>query len=376
LATSTPPADTIRPFDVITVPDFSSGASSVFEARTLVFLATWREHAGVAGRFPLHLACIGPPPARIRRLAERCGASVTVHEPLALRCNHHVGNKFRGLEIEPRTDRFLLLDVDVAILSDLAPLSRLGDCIAACPDDAPNLTLADWRTIYGGLGLPQPAMIAPLVRELDLPCRPRRMMGYEAGDGQLDAMVPYYNGGVVFAPWACGLRELWERNIVRVAELFDEAAGFRKWIHASDQAALAVSLAMLERDGWPVRRLPDIYNARWQHLYAGRPTLDEIAVLHCCWNFLSSIEPEAVTPATLTSALQRFFHVKVAHRFQKLVFGDLLRLRPLQAAARWRRGRRNAAAACLLIDRACRDAFAGEPEGGADPGLSTSGFSA
>ena len=357
MASSTPAADTIRPFDVITVPDFSQGSGSVFEARTVVFLATWLEHAGAAARFPLHLACIGEPPPRIRRLAERCHASVTVHAPLALRRNHHVGNKFRGLEIEPRTDRFLLLDVDVAILSDLAPLSRLGDCVAACPDDAPNLTLADWRRIYDGLGLPQPALIPPLVRELDLPRRPRRMMGYEAGDGQLDAMVPYYNGGVVFAPWACGLRELWERNIGRVADLFDEAAGFRKWIHASDQAALAVSLAMLERDGWPVCRLPDIYNARWQHLYAGRPALDEIAVLHSGWNVLNSIGSEPVTPATLTAALERFFHVKLAHRFQKLVFGDLLRLRPLAAAARWRQGRRNAAAACGLIDQACRKHF-------------------
>lgn len=357
MATSSQSADAVRPFDVITVPDFSTGSSSVFEARTLVFLATWLEHAGQSMQFPLHLACIGEPPPRIRRLAEQCRASVTVHEPLALRRNHHVGNKFRGLEVEPRTDRFLLLDVDVAILSDLAPLSRLGDCIAACPDDAPNLTLADWRRIYDGLGLPLPAMITPLVRELDLPRRPRRMMGYEAGDGQLDAMIPYYNGGVVFAPWACGLRPLWEQNIVRVADLFDEAAGFRKWIHASDQAALAVSLAMLQRDGWAVARLPDIYNARWQHLYANRPPLDEIAVLHCCWNFLDSIGRDPVTPATMTAALHRFFHVKVEHRFQKLVFGDLLRLRLLQATARWRQGRRNAATACDRIDRACRKHF-------------------
>jgi hypothetical protein len=344
----------IRPFDVITVPDFSEGASAVFEARTLVFLATWLEHAGTSGGFPLHLACIGDPPPSVRRLAETCRADITVHQPLALRRDHHVGNKLRGLEIEPRTDRYLLLDVDVAILSDLAPLSRLGTCVAACPDDAPNLTLADWRLIYDAIGMPRPRLIRPLVRELDLPRFPRKMMGYEAGDGQLDAMVPYFNGGVVFAPWSCGLRDLWERNIVRVADLFDEELGFRKWIHNSDQAALAVSLAMLEADGWSVQRLPDAYNARWQHLYAGHPPLAEIAVLHCCWNFLDSIAGKSVSSATMTEALDRFFNVKVGHRFQKLVFGDLLRLRPLQAVRRWREGRRNAATACGLIDRACR----------------------
>jgi hypothetical protein len=344
----------LRPFDVITVPDFSEGSGAVFEARTLVFLATWLEHAGTSGGFPLHLACIGEPPASVRRLADRCQARITVHRPLALRRDHHVGNKLRGLEIEPRTDRFLLLDVDVAILSDLAPLSKLGTCVAACPDDAPNLTLADWRVIYEAIGMPRPRPITPLVRELDLPRFPRKMMGYEASDGQLDEMVPYFNGGVVFAPWACGLRDLWKRNIVRIADLFDEARGFRKWIHNSDQAALAVSLAMLEADGWNVRRLPDAYNARWQHLYAGRPLLGEIAVLHCCWNFLDSIAGKSVSADTMSEALDRFFNVKVRHRFQKLVFGDLLRLRPLQARRRWQDGRRNAAAACDLIDRACR----------------------
>lgn len=356
MATAPQPLDDdgLRPFDVITVPDFSEGASAVFEARTLVFLATWLEHAGTSRRFPLHLACIGDPPASIRRLAERCEASITVHQPLSLRRDHHVGNKLRGLEIEPRTDRFLLLDVDVAILSDLAPLARLGTCVAACPDDAPNLTLADWQVIYDAIQIPTPRPIPPLVRELDLPRYPRKMMGYEAGDGQLTAMVPYFNGGVVFAPWDCGLRDLWERNIVRVADLFDEARGFRKWIHNSDQAALAVSLAMLEADGWNVRRLPDSYNARWQHLYAGTPPLPDIAVLHCCWSFLDSIAGQTVSPATMTAALDRFFKVKVKHRYQKLVFGDLLRLRPLQARRRWIQGCRNAAAACDLIDRACR----------------------
>ncbi|MGI9178860.1 MAG: hypothetical protein ACR2IT_13515 [Pirellulales bacterium] len=356
MATAPQPLDDdgLRPFDVITVPDFSEGASAVFEARTLVFLATWLEHAGTSRRFPLHLACIGDPPPSIRRLAERCEASITVHQPLSLRRDHHVGNKLRGLEIEPETDRFLLLDVDVAILSDLAPLSRLGTCVAACPDDAPNLTLADWRVIYDAIQMPTPRLIPPLVRELDLPRYPRKMMGYEAGDGQLAAMVPYFNGGVVFAPWDCGLRDLWEQNIVRVADLFDESKGFRKWIHNSDQAALAVSLAMLEADGWTVRRLPDAYNARWQHLYAGTPALPDIAVLHCCWSFLDSIAGETVSPATMTAALDRFFNVKVKHRYQKLVFGDLLRLRPLQARQRWNQGRRTASTACDLIDRACR----------------------
>jgi hypothetical protein len=342
-----------RPFDVITVPDFSAN-TTVFEARTLVFLASWLENAGAAREFPLHLACIGQPPASVRRLAARCGARITTHEPLKLRHDHHVGNKFRGLEITPETDRFLLLDVDIAILSDPSRLAELGDCIAACPDDAPNVAVADWQTIYAAFGLPLPQTIPPLVCELDLPRYPRRMMGFEAEDGQVEAMLPYYNGGVVFAPWACNLRERWEASILRIASLYDERRETRKWIHQSDQAALAVTIETLVAEGWAFRRLPDAFNARWQHLYAGQPDLHDIVVMHCCWNFLNAVGTGPVTAESLTGALEHFFFHKVKHRFQKLVFGDLLRLRPLQAWRRCRGGIMRATELCRDLDRVCR----------------------
>lgn len=343
-----------RPFDVVTVPDFSPRGGNVFEARTLVFLTSWLENAGASRHFPLHLACIHEPPTSVRRLAEACGARITVHEPLKLRNDHHVGNKLRGLEIEPETDRFLLLDVDVAILSDLSPLSDLGDCVAACPDDAPNVPCEDWRRIHEAFGLPIPKPIRPLVCELDLPRYPRSMMGYEAGDDQVEWMLPYYNGGVVFAPWASGLRDAWEANIVRIAGEFDERSTTRRWIHQSDQAALAVTIGMLDRAGTPFRRLPDAFNARWQHLYAGSPDVGEIAILHCCWNFLSSIGDGPVDADTVAQALDRFFLGKVRHRFQKLVFGDLLRMRPVSASRRYRKGVERAKTICLGLQEVCR----------------------
>lgn len=338
-----------RPFDVITVPDFSPDGSAVFEARTMVFLASWLENAGDARAFPLHLACIHDPPASVRRLADACNARVTVHEPMKLRNDHHVGNKLRGLEIRPETDRFLLLDVDVAILSDVSPLSDLGRCISACPDDAPNVHREDWRNIYEVFGLPIPGLIKPLICELDLPRYPRSMMGYESGDDQIEWMLPYYNGGVVFAPWDSRLRDVWEDNIVRIAEAFDEQANTRKWIHHSDQAALAISIEMLERHGTPFRRLPDAFNARWQHLYAGNPAVEEIAILHCCWNFLNSIGEGPVNADTITASLDRFFLTKVRHRFQKLAFGDLLRMRPFTAWRRYRGGVRRANEVCRSL---------------------------
>jgi hypothetical protein len=344
----------VRPFDVITVPDFSAGGTAVFEARTLVFLASWAERAGASRGFPLHVACIGEPPPSVRRLAARVGANVTVHEPVPLRHDHHVGNKLRGLEIVPRTDRFLLLDVDIAILGDLGRLADFGDCVAACPDDAPNVTLAEWRVIHDAVGLPLPEPIPPLVCDLDLPRFPRKMMGYEAGNEQVEAMLPYYNGGVVFAPWSSGLRDLWERNIRLIAGLFDDRTGFRKWIHHSDQAALAISIAMLSRSRVPFRRLPDAFNARWQHLYAGRPDPAEIAVLHCCWNFLNAIGDGPVDAAAIGRSLEAFFLEKVKHRFQKLAFGDVLRGRPVTAWRRYAAGRRRAESVCRDLQAICR----------------------
>ena len=341
-----------RPFDVVTVPDFSEGPA-VFEARALVFLATWLHSGGPSWGCPLHVACIDEPPPSVRRLAERCGASVTVHRPLGLRPDHHVGNKLRGLEIEPQTDRFLLLDVDIAILSDIARLSDLGECIAAAPDDAPNVSVADWQTIHRAFDLPLSAPIRPLVCELDLPRFPPRTMGFEAGDEQIEWMLPYFNGGVVFAPWACGLRELWAQNITRIAGLFAENGAPRRWLHHSDQAALAMSIAMLELDGLPFRRLPDAFNARWQHLYAGVPAENEIAVMHCCWNFLSSIGAGPVTAAALDESVHAFFHSKLRHRFWKLVWGDCLRVRPWAAHHRYHQGMARVTHICRRIEEAC-----------------------
>ncbi|MBM4010579.1 MAG: hypothetical protein FJ286_04245 [Planctomycetes bacterium] len=116
---------------------------------------------------------------------------------------------------------------------------------------------------------------------------------------------------------------------------------------------MAVSIALLQRDGLAFRRLPDGFNARWQHLYAGSPPPEAISVMHCCWNFLSTIKPGLVDTAGICRALDEFFLVKVDHRFQKLCLGDLLRLRPLRAA-RLFGGRRRALTVCHRLQDACR----------------------
>lgn len=346
-------ASQAQAFDVITVPDFSGSGRAVFEARTLVFLASWMEYAGAARHFPLHLACIGEPPASVRMLAGLCGARLTVHDPLVLRRGHHVGNKLRGLEIEHETENHLLLDVDIAILSDISSACNLAGCLAASPDDAPNVTIQDWEVIYSSLNLPMPTRIKPMVHELGMPSFPRRMMGFESEDNQTRSMYPYYNGGVVFAPWAADLRSTWEQSILGIAALFDESKGARRWIHQSDQAGLAIAIALLQKKGWAWQRLPDRFNTRWQHLYAGYPEPSSIAVMHCCWSFLNSIGNANVGLGTLKAALRHFFEKKIPHRFQKVGVGEILRLRPDRAYRGIRAGSKRVAQVHQKILVAC-----------------------
>jgi hypothetical protein len=343
-------------FDVITVPDFSGSSRAIFEARTLVFLATWMEYAGIARGYPLHLACIGDPPESVCKLAERCQARVTIHQPLELQAGHHVGNKLRGLEIQQETDHHLLLDVDIAILSDLSSAGRFSGSLAASPDDAPNVKSRQWELIYSSIGIPTPAPIKPLVYELGMPRFPRRMMGFESEDQQSKQMHPYYNGGVVFAPWAANLRHTWEASIKSVASLFDESKGTLRWIHQSDQAGLAVTFALLQKEGWKWQRLPNTFNTRWQHLYAGTPDPDSIAIMHCCWSFLNSIGRDTtVSRESLKTALHHFFFKKIPHRYQKVGVAELIRLRPDLAYKGIRRGINRAKTVHAKILRACEN---------------------
>ena len=88
-----------EPFDVVTVADFSGKSAHVFEARSLLFLASWLGNAGQARDYPLHLVCIGEPPDNVCKLARKAGARLTVHEPLAIG-QVKTANKLRGLEVK------------------------------------------------------------------------------------------------------------------------------------------------------------------------------------------------------------------------------------------------------------------------------------
>ena len=331
---------TPRPFDVIIVPDFLGSRAHVQEGQAILFLSSWLRQYGDEARLPLHLACIGDPPATVRRLADQARARISRHAPIGIQAGHHVGNKLRGLEVPIETDRRLLLDVDTLIFNDISSLGHWRPCLAAAPDDCPKVADAQWRRIYQGLqlGLPRDRSRC-LADELGLPDFPGRWLGYKVPRRERHESLPYYNSGAVLVPADCDLRSLWEENIRRIAALFPRQDGGLKWIHQSDQAGLAVSLWQLRQQGRRFRRLPDSLNCRWRNLYAESPSLHEIGVLHLT-TFLYNLPKGPVTDDRLRKAVSFYFGQKLTRRFSRILVGEVLRGTALAGARRFRQARR------------------------------------
>ena len=269
-------------FDVVVVPDFAGANPFTFEMRTLFFLAAWMEYAGTAREFPLHLACIGSPPPSVQMLAKRCNASISVHLP-ANTVAKQFTNKLRGLEIQGQTNRVLLLDADVLILGDFSDLSELGHCIAAAPSSLPRIAKKDWMRIYSSLGMSLPTeQIMPIRGEIGLPVLLKK--DYAEQESEMNSMLPYYNSGVIFAPWECKLQQPWEDNIHRISALFEgadaSAEGDLAALRICDQASFAVTIEQFKRSGMPFRRLPAAFHSNRLHLYRRTATLSQTKLYH------------------------------------------------------------------------------------------------
>ncbi len=281
-------------FDVVVVPDFTGTKAPTFEARTLFFLASWLENAGQARQFPLHVACIGNPPSSVQWLAERSQASITVHQPLDADRRRR-SNKLRGLEVRGQEDRVLLLDTDILVLADISELAEISYSIAAAPANQPRVPERCWRKIYSALGMDLPTERIASVRG-ELTCPVLKRTTYVEQRFELNAMVPYYNAGIVFAPWDCGLRPLWEDHIRRIAALFHD--GDDAWLGAvdSDQAGFATSVELLKRRGVPFVRLPYAFHAHRLHIYRGALPVRDIKLFHAFDSFRKMSVFREMTP--------------------------------------------------------------------------------
>lgn len=269
--------------DVVIVPDFAGTNPARFAARTLFFLASWMEYGGRARDFPLHVACIGDPPPSVVWLARRCGAEIRVFAPMQID-RRGACNKLRGLEIDAKTDRVLLLDADLLVLSDFSEVAGVAPGLLASVAIRPRIPERHWQRIYGGLGLPFPdeRVISAIGR---LGGGPIRHVRYPEQNAERMAMVPYYNSGVLLVPRDCGLRALWEDHVRRISTLFRSDEVPSQAIVGSDQAGLATAIVTLRRQGVPFTELTDRFHATWLPMYRRTLALDEIALFHALWLF-------------------------------------------------------------------------------------------
>jgi len=174
------------------------------------------------------------------------------------------------LEIQPTATQFLLLDVDTIVLQSLSGLNGYVGRICAAPNLKVRVSHEHWKLVYTHLGMKAPDRnMQALAVELGMPT-----------ENHWRATSRYYNTGVLFAPWDCGLRELWEQRIRSIVTMCDELGIRDRALVASDQAAFATCAVSLEEAGVSFTRLPDRYHILMNHLNQARWHFDKTAIFH------------------------------------------------------------------------------------------------
>ena len=288
-------------FDVVVVPDFTSGRSAMFEARCLFFLASWLEMAskppGQAAP-QLTLACIGDPPARVSRLAKIANAAITVHAPLSIGkgCSP---NKLRGFEAPSQSPKMLLLDADVFVLQSLSEINALEQDIAASRADWARVLDPLWDEIYTGLGIEKPTgRIYPVYTSPAI-----SPDNNYSGNGP-GSMLPYYNSGVLLVRRDCGLAGLWRRHLEWI-EANVQREDLPDSITASDQAGLITAInALVDGGQCTFAGLRDEFNFRPSHLGEGGNDIRAARLFHTI-GFLKDLHDESELPDRFSTGLDR-----------------------------------------------------------------------
>ena len=273
-------------FDVITVPDFSGQSARRFELMALFFLASWIEYTGKKEALPLHIAAIGNVPRSVRILADQCGAEISCHPPFL-----HGGfaNKQRGFEVSRRTNHLLLVDTDVLFFSGISDiLMNLGrDCFAAAVNgNLPAMQKEEFLQIYAGLKIQVP--------EQSLPPLDAALNTFKFNYAPAQQYFPYFNAGVVFAPWESNLPETWRSNMEKISNM--KIPFSLPHLNFSDQPSFAATVVQLQAQGEKFKLLPDAYHVRWQHLITGGVRFKETRLLHALRFCRQHIKMETCSP--------------------------------------------------------------------------------
>lgn len=266
-------------FDTVIVPDFRDASrTGRFEPQTLLFLASWIEHAGEARHWPVHVACIGEPPVSVRRLAEKAGALVTVHESKEDQLGRF-GNKICAWDVDARTSQLLYLDADMVCLSPPTALARFVGKAGGSPAGLPRVPEVYWRRIDAHLNLPEPAArMTSTFAEAGIPMTGKR---YGSENVFARSMWPLYNGGLLFVPFAAPLPQLWIEHWSEIASLFERDDPMWVDVVLSDMTALATALRTLDHRGeLDVVTLPYAFNTRWMQVVGGQADLAGASLFH------------------------------------------------------------------------------------------------
>jgi len=281
--------------DVVTVLDFQGPAAPRFEMHALLFLAAWRRHEGASRRWPLHLVCIGPPPASVVRLAEATGARIAAMPPLVINATR-TSNKLRAFEVPAATGRRLVLDADTLVLKDLTPMAEhVGDGLGLGAATYNHFPETVWREMYAAAGVPYPGPVGTCWCQDPVVAAARGLGARELARSR--AMPPYFNSGVVAAPASCPLAGRWRAHLERLASLVGPRAGHDDAARAyrSDEHALAIAAEAERLAGTPVRLLPAAFHARPVLLRAGVLRWEEVAIFH----YHRALKPFAASTAEL-----------------------------------------------------------------------------
>ncbi|MBN9414934.1 MAG: hypothetical protein J0I12_05815 [Candidatus Eremiobacteraeota bacterium] len=273
----------MKRLDVATVADFRSrgqsgpfaSSSELFEARTLLFLGSWLENAGAARDWPLHLCCIGEPPETVVKLAHRCGAKIYRCLPWE---NEEMGptfNKFRAFDIQAETPRLLMLDVDTIILQDLSPYAELPDGLCLLPNLINYICLESWTRVYQDLGLSVPSE------------RWQSALCYYGGKhypgephpGYSEPMPPYFNAGVIVAPWDSQLAQAWPSFAKELQKRYHGRSGDFRFL-LFDEGSLALAVTELRGRGIPFTPLPPALHGHVLFYLSGAVTHSQVALFH------------------------------------------------------------------------------------------------
>ncbi|MGV8932027.1 MAG: hypothetical protein ACOH1R_07965 [Luteimonas sp.] len=242
-------------------------------SQTLLLAAGWHRHC--AHQSVLEVLCVGGTDPLLSAFLDELSATSLSCEPGPNDDFSLSSNKIQGATPDWAARRVLLVDNDVCFLSALDGLAQIpAGSIAASEAGNLRVSTEQWELISRTLGL-------PLLRR---PFHPLNRRPLARGQDQVSACIDgetpvrpiYLNSGVVLFPAGHDHRNQWLAHQRMIHSYFRGHVERSEAVDASDQAALATSIAAHGAFDW----LPLRFNYRYGGFRHGLEPADRIAIAH------------------------------------------------------------------------------------------------